>query len=319
MEIGLRILAYVNLYPPTTNAGAELMLHEILLELKKRGHSVIIARPRPENKSIDGIEMVSYKEALLMKNKIDVVFTQNHDTRAAIIFAESIRKPIVHFIHNDKAVRLFRLNKRNANLIVANSQWVAKSINLPGVPKIVVNPPTEPEKYIVETKEADRITFINLIDIKGVDIFWKIVKLMPHKKFLAVIGGYGEQKIPEKIPSNVEVVKNTSDIKKIYERTRILLVPSKYESWGRVGMEAMVSGIPVIASDTPGLTESLGQAAIFITRQEASEYCNAITNLDSEEEYFRYSYKSYERSKEIVSRFEPQINNLEKYLVEIVR
>jgi glycosyltransferase involved in cell wall biosynthesis len=315
----LKILAYVNLYPPTTNAGAELMLHEILLELKKRGHLVTVARPNPENKFVDGLEMVSYKEAELIKNEIDIVFTQNHDTRAATVFAGSANKPIVHFVHNDKAVKLFRLNKRNANLIVANSRWVANSFSVPGVSKIVINPPTEHKKYFVERKKADSITFINLIDIKGVDVFWEVAKLMPNKKFLAVLGGYGKQKLPEKPLPNVEIIKNTSDMKKIYDRTRILLVPSKYESWGRVGVEAMVSGIPVIAANTPGLRESLGDAAIFVTEQKASKYCDAISSLDSEEEYFRYSYMSYQRSKEIISGFNKQIDNLEKYIVEIVR
>ena len=315
----MRILVYVNLYPPTTNAGAELMLHEILLELKRRGHSVIVARPKPENKLIDGISMVSYDEAELIKNEIDIVFTQNHDTRSATVFAAAANKPIVHFVHNDQAVKLFRLNKRNANLIVANSKWVSNSFSLSGVSKIIINPPTEHKKYFVERKRADRITFINLIDIKGVDIFWEIARLMPNQKFLAVLGGYGEQKLPEKILPNVEVIKNTSDMKKVYDRTRILLVPSKYESWGRVGVEAMVSGIPVIASETPGLRESLGDAAIFITQQKASKYCDAISSLNSAEEYSRYSHMSQERSKEIISRFSKQIDNLEKYMLEIAR
>jgi ribosomal protein L30/L7E len=148
----LRILVYVNLYPPTTNAGAELMLHEILLELKRRGHSVIVARPKPENKLIDGISMVSYDEAELIKNEIDIVFTQNHDTRSATVFAAAANKPIVHFVHNDQAVKLFRLNKRNANLIVANSKWVSNSFSLSGVSKIIINPPTEHKKYFVERK-----------------------------------------------------------------------------------------------------------------------------------------------------------------------
>ena len=38
----LSIVAYVHLYLPTHNAGAEVMLHEILLELIKLGHKATV-------------------------------------------------------------------------------------------------------------------------------------------------------------------------------------------------------------------------------------------------------------------------------------
>ncbi|WP_262928542.1 glycosyltransferase family 4 protein [Streptomyces sp. CBMA152] len=46
----------------------------------------------------------------------------------------------------------------------------------------------------------------------------------------------------------------------VYSRSRVILMPSLYESWGRVAVEAFASGIPVIAHTTPGLVESMGEA-----------------------------------------------------------
>lgn len=317
MSGGLNILAYVKLYPPTTNAGAELMLHEVLLELQSRGHKVTVAQPDPKIKHLDGIKIISYQDAQNIRGEIDIIFTQNHDTHHAVALGNVIRKPVVHFIHNDKAVRLFRISRRTAKLIVANSRWVANSFNVAGVPKMVLNPPTDPKKYFVKRNKADRITFINLIDIKGVDLFWELAKTMPHKKFLAVKGGYGEQKIPDKVPSNVQIIDNTDDMKKIYEKTRILLVPSKYESWGRVGIEAMISGIPVIASDTPGLRESLGNAGIFVTNPTLNNYYNAINSLDDIDKYNEHSSASFQRAQEVIAKFKRQVDTLENYLFAI--
>jgi glycosyltransferase involved in cell wall biosynthesis len=308
-----KILVYVKLYPPTTNAGAELMLHEIVLELKKRGHEILLALPLPETPEIDGIKTISHSEVRHSNFVPDVLFTQNHDTKRAMVLARDMGRPLVHFIHNDKSASLFRLSNRNCDLVVSNSEWVSASLKLPGVKKIVINPTTDFKKYQTNTSKADRITFINLIDIKGVDIFWQLARVMPEKKFLAVLGGYGEQVIFERPLPNVEIIENTSNMKPIYSQTRILLVPSKYESWGRVGIEAMASGIPVIASRTKGLQESLGDAGIFC-EQDVASYVEAIRELDSKELYQQQSKKSILRALEVSQRFIPQVNQLEDFI-----
>ena len=312
----LRIVAFVNLYPPTTNAGAELMLHEVLLELKKRGHDVVVAQPTPKLKDLDGIKIISYLQAKRLSYVPDIVFTQNHDTTRAIAYAASLKRPLVHFVHNDKVVKAFRLTSANSSLIVANSEWVAASIKINGLEKMVINPPTDIDKYRVDISKADMITFINLIDIKGGDIFWQITKLLPDRKFLAVKGGYGTQMIRQS--PNVEIIENTTDMKEVYSRTRLLLVPSKYESWGRVGIEAMASGIPVIASRTPGLLESIGDAGIFLSPGDVSGFAKWIKMFDDEQLYSKYSDKAIARAEEISSRLVFQVDELESRIRSIV-
>ena len=50
----------------------------------------------------------------------------------------------------------------------------------------------------------------------------------------------------------------------VYARTRLLLMPSRSESFGRVGLEAAASGIPTIASPVEGVPEVLGDCALFL-------------------------------------------------------
>lgn len=312
----VNILAYVKLYPPTTNAGAELMLHEILLELKARGHKVMVAQPEPKVRELDGIPIVDNKKIARTGFVTEIVFTQNHDTVRAIKFAKSIRRPIVHFIHNDKAVDLFRLTKDTADLIVANSRWVYETVKVP-VYRLVVHPYTELAKYQVARPAADKITFVNLIPIKGVDVFWQVAEAMPTRQFLAVKGGYGKQTIL-RMP-NVTVVDNTDDMRTIYAQTRILLVPSRYESWGRVGVEAMTSGIPVIASRTPGLRESLGSAARLVNVGDISGIVKAIELLDNASLYKAKSEKATARAKQLARKFPSQIDALEAKTIELAK
>ncbi len=65
----------------------------------------------------------------------------------------------------------------------------------------------------------------------------------------------------------------------VYAKTLILLMPSKVEAYGMVGLEAMCSGIPVIAHPTPGIMEALGDAAIYIDRRDHAEWIDTVRTL----------------------------------------
>jgi glycosyltransferase involved in cell wall biosynthesis len=101
---------------------------------------------------------------------------------------------------------------------------------------------------------------------------------MHEVQFLAVRGGYGNQLTPVKL-KNARLVGPIEDMRDVYRQTRILLMPSEAETWGRVGLEAMASGIPVIAHPTPGLRESLGDAATFIDRDDDEAWVTEIRRL----------------------------------------
>lgn len=60
---------------------------------------------------------------------------------------------------------------------------------------------------------------------------------------------------------HVEVVGNEPDVRRAYERCDMVLVTSRHESFSRVTAEAMLNGIPVVASDLPPIREMLGTGA----------------------------------------------------------
>jgi len=109
-------------------------------------------------------------------------------------------------------------------------------------------------------------------------VFYKLAERMPDVRFLGVVGAYGGQDIRD-LP-NVEIQPHTPNIRDdVYARTRVLLMPSSYESWGRTGAEAMASGIPTIAHPTPGLRESLGDSGVFVERPDLDGWEHAIRQL----------------------------------------
>jgi glycosyltransferase involved in cell wall biosynthesis len=155
-------------------------------------------------------------------------------------------------------------------------------------------------------------------EAKGGKLFWELARVMPDKQFLGVKGAYGEQIGFARKLDNVTILENTPNIQEVYAKTNILLVPSHYESWGRVAIEASCSGIPVIAAPTPGLTESLGESGIFADPNSVAEWVEAIRSLDDDKIYKKKSKQVKDRSVELSKNFDIQMDVLEEKLLDIL-
>jgi glycosyltransferase involved in cell wall biosynthesis len=181
-----------------------------------------------------------------------------------------------------------------------NSEWMAAHLGHPQH-SIVVRPPVDPAAY--ETTPGDLVTQISLTEGKGGHLFWAVAKALPGTSFLAVRGSYGDQILPDPVPANVTVTGPFDGRRmreQVYARTRILLVPSDYESWGRVATEAMCSGIPVIAHRAEGgLAENLGDAAIWADRGDPGTWVQEIQRLSKRAAWNKASEACRKRSAEL--------------------
>jgi len=148
---------------------------------------------------------------------------------------------------------------------------------------------------IDEEFEGDCITLVNANQNKGVAQFIALARHMPDRKFLGVIPYYGELTLPP-APDNIEWIPFHDDIRTILKRTRILVMPSYYESFGRIAVEAMYNGIPVIYSkpvakpkypggSTEGVQSWIEPAGIACDREKTEEWAEAIVGLDDETTY----------------------------------
>ena len=109
-------------------------------------------------------------------------------------------------------------------------------------------------------------------------MLWRLARALPDVHFLAVRGYYGRQ-TRAKVP-NVEIIGATADMAgEVYARTKVMLIPSKAETWCRVGVEAALCGIPSIASDIPALRESLGTAGTFVRRGDFAGWRDTVRRL----------------------------------------
>lgn len=318
MDKKLKIVAIVHGYFPNHNAGAEAMLHQIMWGLKEKGHEVRVVTKNPGADEYEGVPIFDFNDPDMKDHVVwsDIVFTHLDFTRRALTFAQRYRKPIVHLVHNDKQLQYNKITAAGCDLAIANSDWIKRTINS-RIPSVVLYPPTLPERY--ETKTTRKtITLINMNEAKGGKMFWQLARIFPEKEFLGVKGAYGEQIGYDGELKNVKLYENSPDVNRVYSQSRIVLMPSSYESWGRVAMESLCSGIPVIAAPTPGLKESLDYAGIFAEHDDVAGYVEAIRMLDDPKNYEYYSKAGKKRAKEVADAFRLQLDEVEKQLYKIL-
>lgn len=322
----MNILASVHLYPPEHLCGAEFMLHGINKFMAARGHTVKVLLHQANQYKIDShyvyddIDVFPPDQNTIMNlfRWSDVVFTHLDYTAWTINMGAIHQKPVFHLIHNTHTyTHIVDAEKRQH--IVYNSEWASKRLAY-NHPFFILPPPCDFRVYKTgaDPAKSDYITLVNLDHNKGGHILRAIAQAMPDRKFIGVKGSYSE---PAKIgqhtdqPSNVEVWEKQQDIRKVYEKTRILIMPSQYESWGRTATEAMASGIPVICTSTPGLLENCGEAGYYIQdRTKIGEWVKAIKRLDDPKIYAQASKKAAKRAVEL----DPQANlsDLERWMLD---
>ncbi|MCA9262627.1 MAG: glycosyltransferase family 4 protein [Planctomycetales bacterium] len=103
------------------------------------------------------------------------------------------------------------------------------------------------------------VTLINPCHLKGVEIFLGLAQRLTEIEFAAVPTWGANAQVLQALDTmpNVHILPADDDIESILAQTRILLVPSLWpETFGYVVPEAMLRGIPVIASNIGGLPEA---------------------------------------------------------------
>jgi glycosyltransferase involved in cell wall biosynthesis len=182
------------------------------------------------------------------------------------------------------------------------------------------------------------ITMVNPSAIKGIAIFLALARALPAERFAAVPtwATTAADRIALKQFPNVQLLQPTEDIDQIFARTRILLTPSLWgEAFGKIVVESMLRGIPVLASNLGGLPEAkLGVDYLlpvkpitryqtnrddqmlpvpFVPDQDIRPWLDALTRLLSDRQHYgKLSTASREAAENYVSKL--SIAPVEEYL-----
>lgn len=300
----MRVLFFATRMPDL--CGAFLHDIDLAIELQKRGHSItFLTTERPREGYNGGVyrgfRFMHYTAAgsLMESSQIWICPHAPALPHVRKINSRGYHRPIVATAHFDgrysavtdlaspKWVEMFLFINRTMEANFRKKAAFPSSIVRTGT----VRPLMHESKIKMDgLPNGDAITLVNANVNKGVAQFIELAKRMPNRKFLAVRPYYGELWVPA-APSNVEWIPFDDDIRNVLKRTRILLLPSKYESFGRIAVEAMYNGIPVIYSKpdinstdpvgtTEGVEEWIVPAGIACMRDAADEWIAQIERLD---------------------------------------
>ncbi|HEX4808736.1 MAG TPA: glycosyltransferase family 4 protein, partial [Bryobacteraceae bacterium] len=151
---------------------------------------------------------------------------------------------------------------RSAAAVIVISQAMAEYVERHiGVRATVIHPPMYGEGPHLPLGDFEHgfIAMINPCQVKGISLFLAIADAMRRQRF-AALPGWGtthDDLANLKRRPNVTVLSRVREIEQFLSRVKILLMPSLWlEGFGLIATEAMLRGVPVVASDSGGLKEA---------------------------------------------------------------
>ena len=151
---------------------------------------------------------------------------------------------------------------RQCDAVVGVSQYVADYIRQwSGIPAVhvpisLLDPPPYAD---LGRFENEFVTLVNPCAVKGISIFLELADRMPAVQFAGVPtwGTNHADRAALASRPNVTMLDPVDNVDDILRRTRVLLVPSLWaEARSRMVVEAMLRGVPVMASNIGGIPEA---------------------------------------------------------------
>ena len=151
---------------------------------------------------------------------------------------------------------------RQARAVVAIAHYTADYIQGHcGRSAVVIHPPMygTPPFPLYGSFASGPVLMINPCKVKGIDIFLALAERFPQIPFAGLVGWgttSADREAMQRVP-NVQILEPVGSIDEVLRTARLLLMPSIwFEGFGLIAMEAMLRGVPVVASDAGGLVEA---------------------------------------------------------------
>jgi glycosyltransferase involved in cell wall biosynthesis len=171
------------------------------------------------------------------------------------------------------------------DLLLANAESLAEEARAAGYDCTVVPSIVDLDGARTETTRS-AVVLINPIEMLGGDRIWALAAARPDIPFVVresnMMSAEEHAAVDRELPShpNVTVLPYTTNPAELYEHARILLVPHRVNNRPRVVLEAQTNGIPVLATEFPGLLEAVGAGGLLVPNDaEAPAWVAALSEM----------------------------------------
>lgn len=213
-----------------------------------------------------------------------------------------------------KTLELYNKAYKAANMVIANSNYVAKVIERFFQRDAEVLYPVIDMDLVDKAPAYDNskdILFVKPQEIKGVEIFFEVAQAAKDRKFTVVGSASRRMKLRFSNFENINYIPWTDDMDSVYSNSSLLFGPSQIpEPFGRVFVEAGMRYIPSVATNGGGIPEAVGLGGELV-RMDAKpdEWINTIEKVLSENKYKSYCDNSRKHSEQILT-----VNNAGRFL-----
>lgn len=328
----MTVVALTHGYPPFWNMGGEVSLHRTLSALDNRK---VVFTKTDEEYSFEGVEVkqIDTPDVLNTKANPMPIAKQLLEVEAKVVIGQNeLSLPAVHAAKAAGAISIVNVHtppKYGGNIreavvhsdyAIYNTQVAATQWGEPDA--LVIHPPINKIPSNTSTN-GDAYTILSSLMNKGVQVVIDLAKLYPDKRFIIVRSPaettHGIPDLEDQVSKikNIELMPRVSpeEVYKYLEQTRILLVPSRYETYGMSAIEAAGFGIPTIHVDTPHVREGIGDAAVLIKPLSLQDSVAAVEMI--EKDYSSYSAKARDRAEWIHSRQDKELEQFSSFIKNI--
>ncbi|NQX26273.1 glycosyltransferase family 4 protein [Microbacteriaceae bacterium VKM Ac-2854] len=217
--------------------------------------------------------MADALESLIHRLQPDLVVLPNDDEDWALLRAALRAAPgrVVCFVHTLQQLPFgpaaFARDAAATDALrecarVISVSEAAKSYLLQegGIESVVVLPQVYDDYRHADPVAGGRaVLLINPCPYKGIDIFLELARRLPQHPFLAVPGWATTDADRRRLAAepNVRILPGYSDAREVLGSARLVLMPSLCaETFGYTSVEAMLLGVPVVASAICGLAQA---------------------------------------------------------------
>ncbi|AUT01463.1 glycosyl transferase group 1 [Nostoc sp. CENA543] len=179
--------------------------------------------------------------------------------------------------------RVIAVSQGQQNWMLKNQLLPAEKIALIQSSRIVDNFLAVPPKSRLSDQPFIIGAYGRLCFHKGFDVLINAVKQLSHPGIIVRIGGGGQDEAQLKQLAascpQIQFVGRIDDVPAFLNQCDAVVIPSRWEAWGNVCLEARAAGKPVIASAVDGLSEQVQNCGILIPPDNPVALAKAIQGL----------------------------------------